>query len=278
MKTKFIFCLCWLASISSCAQGKKVVKNQSNQGKQVITINGNKLVMVSTDTHGNKKVMSMSMSQSGANAGNVYMFDCNDSTLASSINTLSKLSDLQENNLWVKLNERSLLLDSTAKRGNVYMFNYNDSTGTSIKALSKLNDLQEKNIWVKLTDLSSLLDSTLKLSQFELPKLSKLPVLQSEEMPEYQGGMSAMMAFITDNMHYPEDAKKAEKEGRVLCSFIITKEGKVTDVHVVQSSGTRSLDDEAIRIVSLMPDWKPGKNKGEPVSVLFSVPVLFSLK
>ena len=108
--------------------------------------------------------------------------------------------------------------------------------------------------------------------------LSDLPKLKAEEMPEYPGGMSAMMNFIMENIRYPKDAKKAGKDGRVICSFIIDKEGKVTEVHVAQSSGTQSLDEEAVRLVSLMPDWKPGKDKGEPVSVLYTIPVLFKLK
>ena len=108
--------------------------------------------------------------------------------------------------------------------------------------------------------------------------LSDLPKLTAEEMPEYPGGMSAMMNFLMENIKYPEDAKKAGKEGRVTCSFIIDKEGKVTEVHVAQSSGTQSLDEEAVRLVSLMPDWKPGKDKGEPVNVLYTIPVMFKLK
>ena len=108
--------------------------------------------------------------------------------------------------------------------------------------------------------------------------ISDLPKLNAEEMPEYPGGMSAMMNFIMDNIKYPEDAKKAGKDGRVTCSFIIDKEGKVTEPHVVQSSGTQSLDEEAVRLVSLMPNWKPGKDKGEPVSVLYTIPVMFKLK
>ncbi len=108
--------------------------------------------------------------------------------------------------------------------------------------------------------------------------LSDLPKLTAEEMPEYPGGMSAMMNFLMENIKYPEDAKKAGKEGRVTCSFIIDKEGKVTEVHVAQSSGTQSLDEEAVRLVSLMPDWKPGKDKGESVNVLYTIPVVFKLK
>lgn len=125
---------------------------------------------------------------------------------------------------------------------------------------------------VLTSDGESLIDIDLSNLRSDLPKL------QAEEMPEYPGGMSAMMNFIMDNIKYPEDAKKAGKEGRVVCSFIIDKEGKVTEPHVVQSSGTQSLDDEAVRLVSLMPDWKPGKDNGEPVNVLYTIPVLFKLK
>jgi len=105
-----------------------------------------------------------------------------------------------------------------------------------------------------------------------------LPQLEAEEMPEYPGGVSAMMTFIQENMKYPEEAKNAGLEGRVLCSFIIDKTGKVTEVKVVRSSGTQSLDDEAVRVVSLMPHWTPGKVKGEPVRVMYTIPLVFRLK
>lgn len=125
---------------------------------------------------------------------------------------------------------------------------------------------------VVASDGESLIDIDLSDLRSDLPKL------KAEEMPEYPGGMSAMMNFIMENIKYPKDAKKAGKDGRVICSFIINKEGKVTEPHVVQSSGTQSLDDEAVRLISLMPDWKPGKDKGEPVSVLYTIPVLFKLQ
>ena len=106
----------------------------------------------------------------------------------------------------------------------------------------------------------------------------ELPVLAPDSMPEFPGGMSAMMTYLMDNVKYPADAKKDKKEGRVACSFVITKEGKVTDAHVVKSSGTESLDNEALRVVNNMPDWKPGKENGEPVNVHYTIPVVFKLK
>ena len=106
----------------------------------------------------------------------------------------------------------------------------------------------------------------------------ELPVLAPDSMPEFPGGVSAMMTYLRDNVKYPADAKKDKKEGRVACSFVITKEGKVTDAHVVKSSGTESLDNEALRVVNNMPDWKPGKENGEPVNVHYTIPVVFKLK
>lgn len=106
----------------------------------------------------------------------------------------------------------------------------------------------------------------------------ELPKLNTEDMPEYPGGMSAMMTFIQENMQYPKDAKAAKKEGRVLCSFIIDKTGEVTEVKVARSSGTQSLDDEAVRVVSLMPNWKPGMESGKPVRVIYTIPLVFKLQ
>lgn len=125
---------------------------------------------------------------------------------------------------------------------------------------------------VLASDGESLIDIDLSDLRSDLPKL------KVEEMPEYPGGVTAMMNFIMENIKYPEDAKKAGKDGRVICSLIIDKDGKVTETHVVKSSGTQCLDDEAVRIINLMPNWKPGKDKGEPVSVLYTIPIVFKLK
>ena len=120
-------------------------------------------------------------------------------------------------------------------------------------------------------------DATIATS-LEAEVKPELPVLAPDSMPQFPGGASAMMTYLMDNVKYPADAKKDKKEGRVVCSFVITKEGKVTEAHVVKSSGTESLDNEALRVVNNMPDWEPGKENGEPVNVHYSIPVVFKLK
>ena len=116
------------------------------------------------------------------------------------------------------------------------------------------------------------------ITSLEAELKHELPVLTADSMPQFPGGMSAMMTYLMENVKYPEDAKKAQKDGRVICSFVIDKSGKVTEAHVVQSSGVESMDNEALRVVNNMPDWTPGTNNGEPVSVLFTIPVHFMLK
>lgn len=96
-----------------------------------------------------------------------------------------------------------------------------------------------------------------------------------ENMPEYPGGVQAMMQFLSDNIKYPKDAQEKAIEGRVICQFIVEKDGSIVEVTIASSSGNASLDKEAIRAVQSMPKWKPGLQKGEPVRVKFTVPINF---
>ena len=99
-----------------------------------------------------------------------------------------------------------------------------------------------------------------------------------EEMPEFNGGQLAMMEFLMNNMKYPQAAVKAKQQGKAVVGFVIRKDGTVSDVHITKSAGYAVLDEEAIRVVKAMPAWKPGKQKGEPVNVKYSVPITFKLK
>lgn len=98
-----------------------------------------------------------------------------------------------------------------------------------------------------------------------------------EEMPEYPGGMSAMMRFIVKNLKYPEEAQRDGIKGRVLINFVVDVDGALTEIKVFQSVNPY-LDKEAIRVVSSMPKWKPGRQKGKPVKVKYTIPINFSLQ
>ena len=98
-----------------------------------------------------------------------------------------------------------------------------------------------------------------------------------EQMPEYPGGMAAALEYIQKNMRYPETAKKNGTQGRVTVQFIIDKGGNVTDPKVIRAVD-KDLDAEAIRLIGTMPKWKPGMQRGKPVRVKFTVPVMFRLE
>ena len=97
-----------------------------------------------------------------------------------------------------------------------------------------------------------------------------------EQMPEFPGGAEAMMKFIAGNIKYPEAAIDKNIEGRVFVSFVIEKDGSVSNVKVLRGIGG-GCDEEAARVISSMPKWKPGKQKGEFVRVSYQIPIMFKL-
>ena len=97
-----------------------------------------------------------------------------------------------------------------------------------------------------------------------------------EEMPGFPGGLFVLMQYLNDNIQYPDKAKNDGVEGRVIVSFIVGKEGLIKDAQV-EKSVDPELDAEAIRVVSGMPRWTPGKSQGEPVDVKYSIPINFQL-
>ncbi len=102
-------------------------------------------------------------------------------------------------------------------------------------------------------------------------------VLEScEKMPEFPGGMSALINYMAENVRYPKEAFEANVQGRVLVSFIINETGEVSDASIMKGV-EEHLDKEALRVISTMPDWTPGLQDGKPVKVKYSIPVSFQL-
>lgn len=98
-----------------------------------------------------------------------------------------------------------------------------------------------------------------------------------EKMPEYPGGQAALFEYLQKNVKYPADAEKKKVEGRVLVTFVVNTDGSITDIEVVRKTFP-SLDAEAVRVISGMPRWKPGEQKGQKVRVKYTVPLTFRLK
>ena len=99
-----------------------------------------------------------------------------------------------------------------------------------------------------------------------------------ESLPEFPGGQQALFKYLAENVKYPVIAQENGIQGRVICQFVVNKDGSIVDVVAVRSSGEASLDKEAIRVISSMPKWKPGKQRGKPVRVKYTVPVNFRLQ
>ena len=97
-----------------------------------------------------------------------------------------------------------------------------------------------------------------------------------DEMPQFPGGMAGMMQYLSQNIRYPQDAREAGAQGRVIVSFVVEKDGSISNAKVAKPTYS-SLDDEALRVISGMPKWTPGKQNGEPVRVKYSFPVSFRL-
>lgn len=99
-----------------------------------------------------------------------------------------------------------------------------------------------------------------------------------ETMPEFPGGQQALFKYLSENVKYPAIAQENGIQGRVICQFVVNKDGAIVDVEVVRSGGDPSLDKEALRVIKSMPKWKPGKQRGKAVRVKYTVPVNFRLQ
>ena len=98
-----------------------------------------------------------------------------------------------------------------------------------------------------------------------------------EQMPSYPGGMGALMQYLSSNIKYPVIAEENGIQGRVICTFVVEKDGSITDVKIAKSVDP-SLDKEAVRVVKSMPKWIPGKQNGSAVRVKYTLPVTFRLQ
>ena len=97
-----------------------------------------------------------------------------------------------------------------------------------------------------------------------------------ERLPEFPGGPVEFMKWLTRNLRYPVSAQKQKIEGRVMVSFIVNKDGTISDIKVLKPAHPM-LDREALRVIHLMPNWKAGEDKGKPCRTMMAIPVVFAL-
>jgi protein TonB len=98
-----------------------------------------------------------------------------------------------------------------------------------------------------------------------------------ETMPSFPGGDAALFKFLGENVKYPVIAQENGIQGRVICQFVVNRDGSIVDVEVVRPVDS-SLDKEAIRVIKSMPKWSPGKQRGKSVRVKYTLPVNFKLQ
>lgn len=98
-----------------------------------------------------------------------------------------------------------------------------------------------------------------------------------ENMPMFPGGSDALLDYLSKNVRYPEECRKDSIEGRVIISFVVERDGRITDTEV-NKSVNKLFDAEALRVVRAMPKWTPGRHRGVPVRVYYRIPVNFRLE
>ena len=103
-----------------------------------------------------------------------------------------------------------------------------------------------------------------------------LPLRVIEELPEFPGGMSEFMQWLSRALKYPYRAHKAKKQGQVDVTFVVEKDGSITDIKLVRQTHT-SLDAEVLRVMRIMPKWKPATSHGKPCRAVVGVPIVFAL-
>jgi len=110
------------------------------------------------------------------------------------------------------------------------------------------------------------------------PEPDEVPIVDiAEQMPEFPGGMKALLSFISRSVQYPKLAQEVGTQGRVYVRFVVNTDGTIADAHVVRPVD-KLLDAEAIRVVEHMPKWRPGLQNGKPVRVNFTIPINFVLQ
>ncbi|MDR2473363.1 MAG: energy transducer TonB [Tannerella sp.] len=153
---------------------------------------------------------------------------------------------------------------------------------------------------IKTPEILEIIDDNTPLEDVDIntedkPTMAQLPTYQApveepveeidddyvfvtvERMPEFPGGPEALLQWIADHVKYPPIAAENGIQGRVACNFVVNADGTIQDVQIVRSVDP-NLDKEAIRVLKMLPKFKPGEQRGKPVRVKFSVPVRFKLQ
>ena len=175
--------------------------------------------------------------------------------------------------------------NTTADKNGKYEFISVPASRYKLKAFYEgYNTVTEKTIYIPADKFSSididLIDGKRHTRKNKNSSSQKVVASQdsiyrvAEVMPQYPGGPNEMMKYIQENIKYPQSAKDNKIEGRVFVSFVVEKDGSITNAAVMRGID-KECDAEALRVVSSMPKWTPGQHKGEVVRTQFTIPIYY---
>ena len=126
-------------------------------------------------------------------------------------------------------------------------------------------------------------DEVIEEYTYEAPEIEEEEIVEEEvflsveENPEFPGGPGKLLEFVQKNLKYPMMARESDIQGRVFVGFVVEKDGSITNVRVLRGIGG-GCDEEAVRVVQSLPKFKPGKQRGNPVRVMYTLPIVFKLQ
>ena len=133
-------------------------------------------------------------------------------------------------------------------------------------------------LFVLFLTVSTTYSQTIKAEDTPQPPKNQPEVfVMVEQMPEFPGGQSALVDYLSKNIHYPTQAKEKQIQGKVIVRFTVNSIGKLENARIARGVGS-GCDEEALRVVNAMPQWKPGRQNGKAVNVAFTLPINFSLQ
>ena len=146
-------------------------------------------------------------------------------------------------------------------------------------------EVVEDDVEVEDVEINAEVDQDEVIEEYEFtpPEIEEEEIVEAEifkvveEMPEFPGGAAKMMEYIQKNITYPMMARESDIQGRVFVNFVVEPNGEISNVEVLRGIGG-GCDEEAVRVVKSMPNWKPGKQRGSAVRCAFTVPIIFKLQ
>ncbi|MBS1607067.1 MAG: energy transducer TonB [Bacteroidetes bacterium] len=147
---------------------------------------------------------------------------------------------------------------------------HSDTAATNASSSQSATVARKKGRWsIKMPD---------KSSTVRIEKDREGVYTRAEAMPEFPGGQTALDNYVNNNIEYPQQAIDNNTSGTIKVSFVVDEQGKVQDAHVIGAPLGNGLDEQALRVVSNMPTWKPGKVKGKNVKTRLELPIAFQVE